>query len=421
MQRWHDTCLEAMHVALHPSAGRSGRIAAHAGIGQRAGATVRAGAGARRDLAGCQLRARRPDGSEAAGAVAVAAAGFGIGRCRARPCRLREREFAHHQPGRELQSVGRAAHAALLRQCGSSCGCTLSQTLWSFQAFSQLKEANLQAAAAEASFRRAPSRTCCCAWRRPTSGFCRPPISSPTNRRRARRLRHAAEPGQDARADRRRPAQRRRSRRRPSTMRPNKASSMRSNALDDANLALTEIVGPHDRRRRAAARGHSIGVARAGVGRRMGGLRAAGQLRRAHRGAQDGGGANATSRRSAAAALPTFRCSPARAPRSPRTRCSAAIRRLDTVGVVLQLAAVPGRRGGLGGAPVARALPASAGAATTRRSAMPSARPAPRFAASSRGIPRIGAAAARGASPDRTRWRRAAAMSSSAPAPSSIC
>jgi len=36
-----------------------------------------------------------------------------------------------------------------------SLGLNISQTLWSFQAFSQLKEANFQAAAAEATFRSA--------------------------------------------------------------------------------------------------------------------------------------------------------------------------------------------------------------------------------------------------------------------------
>jgi len=62
------------------------------------------------------------------------------------------------------QSVGStAADCALSAAAGTqhcygtvhSLGLTMSQTLWSFQAFSQLKEANFQAAAAEAAFRSA--------------------------------------------------------------------------------------------------------------------------------------------------------------------------------------------------------------------------------------------------------------------------
>src|ERR1700723_3507205 len=62
-----------------------------------------------------------------------------------------------------LQSTGSQAADCALAAAGTqhcygtvhSLGLNMSQTLWSFQAFSQLKEANFQAAAAEAGFRSA--------------------------------------------------------------------------------------------------------------------------------------------------------------------------------------------------------------------------------------------------------------------------
>ena len=61
-------------------------------------------------------------------------------------------------------------------------GLNMTQTLWSFQSFSQLKEANFQVAAAEASFQGVRNRACCCAWRWLISGSSRPPDQLATNR-----------------------------------------------------------------------------------------------------------------------------------------------------------------------------------------------------------------------------------------------
>src|ERR1700682_3658873 len=70
------------------------------------------------------------------------------------------RERAGFDSGRSTgsQAAACALSAAGVQHCYGTVhnlGLNMSQTLWSFQAFSQLKEANFQAAAAEAGFRSA--------------------------------------------------------------------------------------------------------------------------------------------------------------------------------------------------------------------------------------------------------------------------
>ena len=71
----------------------------------------------------------------------------------------------------------------------------MSQTLWSFQAFSQLKEANFQAAAAEADFRGA-QQNLLLRVAQAYFGILSATDQLATNRSRARCLRHAAQSGQ---------------------------------------------------------------------------------------------------------------------------------------------------------------------------------------------------------------------------------
>ena len=122
-------------------------------------------------------------------------------------------------------------------------GINLSQTLWSFQAFNQLKEANLQAAAAEATFRAAQQdlllrvaqayfAILSASDQLTTNRSERAAFESLLNQAKVR-----AQTGVGPRSD------------------VEQAQSFydateqsvidAQNALDDANLAMTEIVGPH--------------------------------------------------------------------------------------------------------------------------------------------------------------------------------
>jgi outer membrane protein len=124
-----------------------------------------------------------------------------------------------------------------------SLGLNMSQTLWSFQAFSQLKEANLQAAAAEAGFRSAQQNLLL---RVAQAYFAILSASDQLTTNRAERdafgtmlnqARTREQTGVGPRSD------------------VEQAQAFYDateqsvidalNALDDANLALTEIVGPH--------------------------------------------------------------------------------------------------------------------------------------------------------------------------------
>ncbi len=235
----------------------------------------------------------------------------------------------------------------------------------------------------------ARSRTCCCAWRRPTSRSCRPPISW-------RRIAPSATPSG--------PCSTRRRTREQTGVGPRSDVEQAQafydateqsvidaqNALDDANLALTEIVGPHTAAIAplrediplvspepasadewvTSARQDNFDVRSAEL-----------KMEAAERdiGAQRGRG------------LPTFSLTGS----SSKLTQDRGAGRQSNPGHgrrLLQLAAVSRRRRGLGGAPVARAVPRRRRPPTTRRSAMPSGRRGRRFAASSRGIQRIGAA-----------------------------
>jgi outer membrane protein len=124
-----------------------------------------------------------------------------------------------------------------------SLGLNMSQTLWSFQAFSQLKEANFQAAAAEAGFRSAQQNLLL---RVAQAYFAILSASDQLTTNRAERdafetmlnqARTREQTGVGPRSD------------------VEQAQAFydateqsvidAQNALDDANLALTEIVGPH--------------------------------------------------------------------------------------------------------------------------------------------------------------------------------
>jgi outer membrane protein len=151
-----------------------------------------------------------------------------------------------------LQSTGsQAADCALAAATGEqhcygtvhSLGLNMSQTLWSFQAFSQLKEANFQAAAAEAGFRSAQQNLLL---RVAQAYFAILSASDQLDTNRAERdafgtmlnqARTREQTGVGPRSD----------------VEQSQAfydATEQSvidaqNALDDANLALTEIVGPH--------------------------------------------------------------------------------------------------------------------------------------------------------------------------------
>jgi outer membrane protein len=150
------------------------------------------------------------------------------------------------------QSIGsQAADCALAAAAGAqhcygtvhSLGLNMSQTLWSFQAFSQLKEANFQAAAAEAGFRSAQQNLLL---RVAQAYFGILSASDQLATNRAERdafgtmlnqARTREQTGVGPRSD------------------VEQAQAFfdateqsvidAQNALDDANLALTEIVGPH--------------------------------------------------------------------------------------------------------------------------------------------------------------------------------
>ena len=125
-----------------------------------------------------------------------------------------------------------------------SLGLNMSQTLWSFQAFSQLKEANFQAAAAEATFRSAQQNLLL---RVAQAYFAILSAADQLAANRAERdafgtmlsqARTRQQTGVGPRSD------------------VEQAQAFydateqsvidAQNALDDANLALTQIVGPHD-------------------------------------------------------------------------------------------------------------------------------------------------------------------------------
>ena len=151
------------------------------------------------------------------------------------------------------QSLGsEAADCAISAAAGAqhcygtvhSLGLNMSQTLWSFQAFSQLKEANFQAAAAEATFRSAQQNLLL---RVAQAYFAILSAADQLAANRAERdafatmlsqARTRQQTGVGPRSD------------------VEQAQAFydateqsvidAQNALDDANLALTEIVGPHD-------------------------------------------------------------------------------------------------------------------------------------------------------------------------------
>jgi outer membrane protein len=150
-----------------------------------------------------------------------------------------------------LSTGSQAADCALAAAAGTqhcygtvhSLGLNMSQTLWSFQAFSQLKEANFQAAAAEAGFRSAQQNLLlrvaqayfailAAADQLATNRAERDAFGTMLNQARTRE-----QTGVGPRSD----------------VEQSQAfydATEQSvidaqNALDDANLALTEIVGPH--------------------------------------------------------------------------------------------------------------------------------------------------------------------------------
>jgi outer membrane protein len=153
------------------------------------------------------------------------------------------------------QSLGsEAADCAISAAAGAqhcygtvhSLGLNMSQTLWSFQAFSQLKEANFQAAAAEATFRSAQQNLLL---RVAQAYFAILSAADQLAANRAERdafgtmlsqARTRQQTGVGPRSD------------------VEQAQAFydateqsvidAQNTLDDANLALTEIVGPHDAR-----------------------------------------------------------------------------------------------------------------------------------------------------------------------------
>jgi outer membrane protein len=151
-----------------------------------------------------------------------------------------------------LQSTGsQAADCALAAAAGTqhcygtvhSLGLNMSQTLWSFQAFSQLKEANLQAAAAEAGFRSAQQNLLL---RVAQAYFAILSASDQLDTNRAERdafgtmlnqARTREQTGVGPRSD---------VEQSQAFFDATEQSVIDAqNALDDANLALTEIVGPH--------------------------------------------------------------------------------------------------------------------------------------------------------------------------------
>ena len=159
------------------------------------------------------------------------------------------RERAGFQTGPSLGS--QAADCALSEAAGvqhcygtvHSLGINMSQTLWSFQAFSQLKEANFQAAAAEATFRSAQQNLLL---RVAQAYFAILSASDQLAANRAEReafgtllnqARTRQQTGVGPRSD------------------VEQAQAFfdateqsvidAQNALDDAHLALTEIIGPH--------------------------------------------------------------------------------------------------------------------------------------------------------------------------------
>src|ERR1700734_2124334 len=150
------------------------------------------------------------------------------------------------------QSTGtQAADCALAAAAGTqhcygtvhSLGLNMSQTLWSFQAFSQLKEANFQAAAAEAGFRSAQQNLLLrvaqayfailsAADQLATNRAERDAFGTMLNQARTRE-----QTGVGPRSD---------VEQAQAFYHATEQSVIDAqNALDDANLALTEIVGPH--------------------------------------------------------------------------------------------------------------------------------------------------------------------------------
>jgi outer membrane protein len=151
-----------------------------------------------------------------------------------------------------LQSTGsQAPDCALAAAAGTqhcygtvhSLGLNMSQTLWSFQAFSQLKEANFQAAAAEAGFRSAQQNLLL---RVAQAYFAILSASDQLDTNRAERdafgtmlnqARTREQTGVGPRSD---------VEQSQAFFDATEQSVIDAqNALDDANLALTEIVGPH--------------------------------------------------------------------------------------------------------------------------------------------------------------------------------
>ena len=170
--------------------------------------------------------------------MAAASVGHGVGHPGAR--RFRQRPVAGSH-GSDC-----ALAAAPTQHCYGTAhglGLNLSQTLWSFQAFSQLKEANFQAAAAEAGFRSAQQNLLL---RVAQAYFAILSASDQLATNRAERdafgtllnqARTRQQTGVGPRSD------------------VEQAQAFydateqsvidAQNALDDANLAMTEIVGPH--------------------------------------------------------------------------------------------------------------------------------------------------------------------------------
>jgi outer membrane protein TolC len=262
-------------------------------------------------------------------------------------------DYAVSYEGIHASDCALSANASMQRCYGTAHGValTLTQTLWSYQAFSLLKEANFQAAAAEATWQGAQENLVLrvavtyfgilsARDQLATNRSEREAFASLLNQARARQ-----QTGVGPRSD------------------VEQAQSFydateqgvidAENALDDANLALTEIIGPHSEE--IAAGEHSIGLSRARIGRCVGGFRAGGQFRCARRGAQSGG--------RVARHLGTARQGPADLLVGRFGRAGMAGRGARRQSIVrygrrlLQLAALPERCGGLGGAAVESPLP----------------------------------------------------------------
>jgi outer membrane protein len=148
--------------------------------------------------------------------------------------------------GSQAADCALAAAAAGTQHCYGtvhSLGLNMSQTLWSFQAFSQLKEANFQAAAAEAGFRSAQQNLLL---RVAQAYFAILSASDQLDTNRAERdafgtmlnqARTREQTGVGPRSD---------VEQSQAFFDATEQSVIDAqNALDDANLALTEIVGPH--------------------------------------------------------------------------------------------------------------------------------------------------------------------------------